>query len=151
MLDQGLFSYAYGCVHSCKHFPSLGFCSPRERSSLPARGCVLSPCTTGSSLGSPGPQGENMGVNLGRIAGCFDHLLSIEFANEGGERVQPPGTLGSWAWQRGGSLSVAVESPLVHISCEIPLSLMLLGVLGCVCAYRQRITCWSCLVFQSLP
>lgn len=86
----------------------------------------------GSSVGSPGLQGENTGVNMGRIAGCFDHSLSIEFANEAGACVQPPGTLGSWTWQWGESLSVVVGCPLHLMSWEIPPSLMLLEVLGCV-------------------
>lgn len=73
-----------------------------------------------------------MGVNLGRIAGCFDHSLSSKFANEASACVQPPGTLGSWAWQWDESPSVVVGSPLDHMSWEILSCLMLLEVLGCV-------------------
>lgn len=53
-----------------------------------------------------------MSVNLDRIAGCFDHSLSIKFANEAGVCTA------SWAWQWAESLGVAVGSPLDHVSSD---------------------------------
>lgn len=110
--------------------------------------CPLSPCTRGSSTGCPGLQRKTMGVSW---VGCLAQSLSIKFPGEASACGQPPGTLGSWAWQWRESLCVVVTSSLDHTSWEVPPSLMLLEILGGVSAHQQRITCWPCLVCQGLP
>lgn len=99
--------------------------------------CPLSPCT--SRAGCPGLQRENMGVNLGGIAGCLAQSLSIRIPSEASVCVcSLLGHLGAGQGSEGESLCVVVTSSLDHTSWEVPSSLMLLKVLGGVSAHQQQ-------------